>query len=177
MNKRFSRVAGLLCSIAIGATAVQAGEAVQYEGTCLAPIASFKTGLPAVESKADIPVEEKMINATATFREVMAALHEVQACHDKTIGEKGVADNFASIYTVAKEAGRVFELVQTQFEQTIEGMSGEVLSQVAPAAGAGTEADIIAEGEMLTGMEVVMDSYVALERSQAFAENFMKAGK
>ena len=177
MNKRIKNVAGLLCGVAMCAGAAQAGDSVKYEGTCLASIAGYQMGLPAVESKADVSVEDKMIATTVVFRDAMSALRKVQACHDKSLAGKDAAENFAAVYTVAKEAGRVFSLVQAQFEETIEGMSGEVLSQVAPAAGAGPEADLIAENEALTGMEIVMDSYVALERSQVFAENFMKAAK
>lgn len=171
-----SRVAGIVLGLALGAGSAMAGETgatVKYEGTCLAPIAAYKDGLPAVEGADKMTADERIVATTKVFREVLTAFAEVQACHQEMV-EGGTDENFAALYAGTRETSRVFGLVQGQFETSIEEMSAAALSGVAPAAGGDAEADIAAETQTLTTMEILMDSYMALERSQEFGRSLLK---
>lgn len=169
-----SRVAGVVLGLALGAGSAMAGnsdKAVTYEGTCLAPIAAYKDGLPAIDGAMN--ADERIVATTKAFKEVLAAFAAVQTCHQEMI-DGGTDEHFASLYSGTRETSRVFDLVQTQFESSIEEMSAEALSGVAPAAGGDAEADIAAETQTLTTMEILMDSYMVLERSQEFGKSLLK---
>ncbi|NVJ96883.1 MAG: hypothetical protein HWE25_01960 [Alphaproteobacteria bacterium] len=174
LNK--NRVAGVVLGLAMGAGGAIAGEvnsAVSYEGTCLAPISAFKDGMPAIESVETLNADQKIIETTKMFKEALGAFAEVQTCHQGMVDDSA-GDNFAALYAGTRETSRVFELVQSQFESSIEEMSAEALSDMAPAAGEGAEADLAGEAQTLNTMEILMDSYMALERSQELARSLLK---
>jgi hypothetical protein len=177
MKKHASRLAGVVVGFAMGAGAAFAGDAekaVSYEGTCLAPIKAYQSGLPAMAGADAMTAEQKLIKLTADFRTAMSAFREVQTCHQDLFAASGASEEFASLYAGTRETSRVFSLVQTQFEASVEEMSAQALDSVEPAAGNGAEADLAGEAAMLTTMEILMDSYMALERSQEFGKSLVK---
>lgn len=177
MRTHASRVAGLILGLAIGSAPVLAGdtpETVSYSGTCLAPIAAYKDGMPELANAGDMAPSQRLIKITADFRKAMAAFREVQACHRDLFSDSGASEEFAALYAGTRETSRVFSLVQKEFEQSVEAMSGEALASVEPAAGDGTEADLAGEAAMMSTMEILMDSYMALERSQEFGKSLVE---
>ncbi|NVJ69812.1 MAG: hypothetical protein HWE08_05625 [Alphaproteobacteria bacterium] len=168
------RVAALIFGIAIGSTGAAAGELASYEGTCLAPIAAYKEGLPELKGTDAMNADQKIVETTKMFRSVMTAFAEVQSCHQQMMEGEGASEKFASLYEGTRETSRVFDLVQGQFESQIEEMSAAALSGVAPAAGADSEADLEAESQTFNTMEILMDSYMALERSQELKKSLLK---
>jgi hypothetical protein len=56
-------------------------------------------------------------------------------------------------------------------------MSLVLLDDVAPAAGEGTEANLEAEAQMETGMELLIDSYMLLENAQELGVKMGRLGK
>jgi len=171
-------ITGLAFLMAAGTGVSFAGEteAMSYEDTCLEPIAAYQNGLPALADTENMSVEDKMIKTTAMFREVMTAFRKVQSCHENVIVNDGVEDNFAELYSGTRETGRVFELVQTQFQNTIEDMSATALTAVEPAAGADAEANLAAEAKTFSTMDILLDSYLAIEQSQEFGKTLRKIG-
>jgi len=177
-NMMFSkgRVAALVMGIAVGTTGAFAGDtaSVSYEGTCLAPIAAYKDGLPAIEGAADMSADQQIVATTDMFRTVLAAFAEVQACHQGLVENNGADEKFASLYAGTRETSRVFAQVQSEFEAKIEEMSASALSGVAPAAGEDSEADLAAEAQTFNTMEILMQSYMVLERSQELGKKLLK---
>lgn len=179
MKMSINRIAGLIFFVAAGTGVSNAEETKftgSYDDSCLAPIAAYKDGLPAIDGAAEMSVEDKMIKTTAMFRDVMSAFRKVQSCHQSIIVNDGVEDNFAELYTGTRETGRVFDLVQTQFQTTIEEMSAEALTAVEPAAGASAEANAAAEAQTFSTMDILLDSYLAIEQSQEFSKTLRKVG-
>lgn len=177
---RINRLAGLIFFVAAGTGVSQADDTTMTEGYsdegCLAPIAAYKDGLPALDGVEKLSVEDKMIKTTAMFREVMSAFRKVQSCHQSIIVNDGVEDNFAELYTGTRETGRVFDLVQTQFQSTVEELSASALTAVEPAAGASAEANLAAEAQTFNTMDILLDSYLAIEQSQEFGKTLKKIG-
>lgn len=176
MRIHASRVAGLILGLAVGSASAVAGDAsesVSYNGACLAPIAAYKDGMPALADADNMAPAQRLVKMTADFRKAMAAFREVQACHKDLFSESGASEEFAALYAGTRETSRVFSLLQKEFEQAVEAMSGEALASVEPAAGDGTEADLAGEAAMMSTMEILMDSYMALERSQEFGKSLV----
>lgn len=170
-----NRATGLILGVAMGTTSAMAGEAmVSYDGTCLAPIAAYKDGLPVLEQAEGVSTQQHMVKTTEMFREVLGAFAEVQTCHQNLMEKDGADEQFATLYSGTRETSRVFTLVQSQFETAIEEMSAAALSEVEPAAGADAEANLAAEEQTLGTMEILMDSYMVLERSQEFGRSLLK---
>lgn len=176
---RISRIAGLIFFVAAGTGVSNAEETKftgSYDDSCLAAIAEYKDGLPAIEGADKMSVEQKLVKTTAMFRDAMTAFRKVQSCHQAIIVNDGVEDNFAELYSGTRETGRVFDMVQTQFQTTIEEMSGEALTAVEPAAGADAEANAAAEAATFSTMDLLLDSYLAIEQSQEFGKTLRKIG-
>lgn len=177
MKTHASRMAGLILGLAVGAGSAFAGEtmkAVSYDGTCLAPIAVYKDGMPAGTGTEELSPEQKLIKLTADFRSAMDAFREVQSCHQNLFSESGASEEFATLYAGTRETSRVFALIQSEFERSVEDMSAAALDNVAPAAGEGAGADLAGEAAMMSTMEILMDSYMALERSQEFSKTLVQ---
>ncbi len=176
---RINRIAGLIFFVAAG-TGVSNAEDTKFNGnyddSCLAPIAAYKDGLPALSGAEKMSVEDKMIKTTAMFRDVMSAFRKVQSCHQSIIINDGVEDNFAELYSGTRETGRVFDLVQAQFQNTVEEMSASALTAVEPAAGASAEANLAAEAQTFNTMDILLDSYLAIEQSEEFGKTLKKIG-
>ncbi|MEX0297504.1 MAG: hypothetical protein AB3N28_00435, partial [Kordiimonas sp.] len=62
------------------------------------------------------------------------------------------------------------------FQNTVEEMSASALTAVEPAAGASAEANLAAEAQTFNTMDILLDSYLAIEQSEEFGKTLKKIG-
>ena len=170
MKSTVSMIAGVAVAAVMGSTAF-AGE-TKAGAECFAPMSSYSDGMPAVEGFESLDAEKRIVETTMAFRKAMSAAEESQACYESAI-EGAEGEELAALQSGAEESSRIFAQVQAEFGAALDEMSGDVLTDVAPAAGADTQA--AAEEQSVAGMELLFDSYMALERSQDVSKRLAMA--
>ena len=63
-----------------------------------------------------------------------------------------------------EQANSILSNAQAQFGEALDFMSPDLLTDMEPAAGEGTEANLEAEAQNVSAMEILFDSYMVLER-------------
>ncbi|WP_262691255.1 hypothetical protein [Kordiimonas aestuarii] len=172
MKSTVSMIAGVAVAVAMGSGVYAGDEKIGAE--CFAPMSVYSDGMPTVEGFEALTPEKRIVETTMVFRKAMAAAQESQNCYEDAIALAD-EDQLAALQDGAEESNRVFAQVQSDFGSKLDEMSGDVLADVAPAAGPETQA--AAEEQSVAGMELLFDSYMALERSQEINRGLSKAAR
>ncbi len=173
MKSKVIMFAGLAAATAISGAAF-AGE-TKAGAECFAPMSAYSQGMPAVEGYDSLTPEKRIVETTMVFRKAMSAAEEAQACYEDAIALSDSEEELAALQAGAEESNRIFAQVQSDFGAKLDEMSGDVLTDMAPAAGPETQA--AAEEQSVAGMELLFDSYMALERSQEVNKRFAQASR
>ncbi|WP_417457497.1 hypothetical protein [Kordiimonas sp.] len=172
MKPQITLIAGLAMT-AVSFGAVSAADESEASA-CLAPMSAYSAGMPTVEGAEGLTPEKRIVETTMAFKEVMDAAERSHTCFQGAIDDGATGDELAALQAGVVETNRIFANVQSQFSDALDMMSGDVLSDVAPAAGEGAEADLEAEATTVAGMELLFDSYMALERSQEISKRLSR---
>ena len=173
MKSKVIMIAGLAAATAMSG-AVFAGE-TKAGAECYAPMSAYSQGMPAVEGFAGLTPEKRIVETTMVFRKALSAAEESQACFEDAIALADGEEELAALQAGAEESNQIFAQVQSDFGAQLDEMSGDVLTDMAPAAGPETQA--AAEEQSVAGMELLFDSYMALERSQEVNKRFAQAAR
>lgn len=169
MKTLVNRVAALgigLVAASTAASAIEFNPEETYGSQCFALVSEYAGGMSSIEATKAQPAPEQVTAVAAEFKSIMSAAEQSRRCYLQMMNaEEGEAHQDA-LKMGAFKAGVVFETAQAQFGAWIDEMSLVLLNDVAPAAGEGTEADLAAEAQMETGMELLIDSYMLLENAQ-----------
>ncbi|WP_417452044.1 hypothetical protein [Kordiimonas sp.] len=172
MKSTVSMIAGAVLAVSFSGLASAAGQEAGAE--CYAPMSAYSAGLPKVDGFEAMSAEKRIVETTMVFRKAMSAAQDSQNCFEDAIAIADEGD-LAELQRGAEESSLVFSQVQVEFGAKLDEMSGDVLSDVAPAAGADTMA--ATEEQSVAGMELLFDSYMALERSQEISRGLSKAAR
>lgn len=163
-----------LSSSTIAAAMIFSGSAFAAEDDCLKLMVNYDG---AVAESATGAAEQKIEDATSMFRSVMKSAEKAKLCYAVKIAASTDETEISGLRAGAAEAARIFRLAQGQFEKTLDDISAESLSEVAPAAGGDA---IMGMGDdiAVSAMEQLFDSYMVLEKSQEIdaALGKLKAG-
>lgn len=171
MKSKVIMIAGLTVTAAMS-SAVVAGES-KMGAECFAPMAAYTEGMPAVQGYEGLTPEKRIVETTMVFRKALAAAEDAQACYEDAIALTDDSEELAALQAGAEKSSNILAQVQADFGAKLDEMSGDVLTDMAPAAGPETEA--AAEEQSVAGMELLFDSYMALERSQEVNKRFAQA--
>ena len=173
MKSKVILIVGVAVAAVMG-NAAFAGES-KAGAECFAPMSAYSQGMPAVDGYDGLTPEKRIVETTMVFRKAMTAAEEAQACYEDAIALADGEEELAALQAGAEESSRIFAQVQSDFGAKLDEMSGDVLTDMAPAAGPETQA--AAEEQSVAGMELLFDSYMALERSQEVNKRFAQAAR
>lgn len=151
-----------LSSSTIAAAMIFSGSAFAAEDDCLGLLVKYDEA--AAEGTSDA-MGQQIENATSMFRAVMKSAEKAKLCYAVKIAASTDEAEISDLRAGAAEAARIFRLAQGQFEKTLDNLSAESLSEVAPAAG-GDAVMGMGDDIAVTAMEQLFDSYMVLEKSQ-----------
>jgi len=175
-----NRVAGLGVGLMVASAAVSAYEfnpEEAYGSKCFALVSEYAGGLSSIEASKAKPASEQVTTVSAEFKTVLAAAEQSRRCYLQMMSAEEGEQHADELKMGAFKAGVVFETAQAQFGTWIDEVSLVLLDDVAPAAGEGTEANLEAEAQMESGMELLIDSYMLLENAQELGLKMGRLGK
>lgn len=151
-------------------------QATAPEKTCNALASAYAEGMPVAEEAAPISVTEKAQKLSADFRNATRMAEQSFVCFDNAWTAASTDAEKEAINAGRSRAFAVYGAARAQFEMSLEAISNELLTGVAPAAGPGSRGGNTAwDNSALDGMEVLFDSYMLVERAHELTRRF--AGK
>jgi len=176
-----SRIAGISAAAMLlsGAASASFGDVSPekaYGKECYALVAAHAGGMASIEATKNKAPQEQVATVAAEFKQIMSASDQARRCYLQMMSAKESAAYQDELKVGAFKAGVIFETAQAQFGGWIDEISLVLLSDVAPAAGEGTAADLEAEAQMETGMEMLIDSYMLLENAEVLGQKMVRLG-
>jgi hypothetical protein len=175
-----SRIAGVSVSLmmvsGIAAANAEFGPEKAYGSECYALVSEYAGGMTSVAAAENMEASKQVATVASEFKQIMSASEQARSCYLKLMSADNSAADQDDLKVGAFKAGVIFEKAQAQFGGWIDNVSLILLSDVAPAAGAGTEANLEAEAQMESGMEMLIDSYMLLENAEALGEKMARLG-
>jgi len=174
-----NRVAGISASIMIAGSVAASVDDFNPEKAhgkeCYALVADYAAGMASIEASKSQSVDKQVSAVSAEFKQIFSASDQARRCYLKMMSQSEGAQQDA-LKVGAFKAGVIFEKAQAQFGGWVDDISLVLLSDVAPAAGEGAEADLEAEAAMETGMELLIDSYMLLENAEVLGQKMGRLG-
>jgi len=175
-----SRIAGISAGLMMVSGAVAAGDNFNPEKAfgkeCYALVADYAGGMSSIAATKSQPASTQVTTVAAEFKQIMSASDQARGCYLKMMSADGSASHQDELKVGAFKAGVIFETAQAQFGGWIDDISLVLLSDVAPAAGGDTVADLEAEAQMEAGMEMLIDSYMLLENAEILGQKMVRLG-
>jgi len=147
-----------------------------YGKECYALVADYAGGMASIAATKDKSASMQVTAVAAEFKQIMSASDQARRCYLKMMSADESAMYQDDLKIGAFKAGVIFETAQAQFGGWVDEISASLLSDVAPAAGGDTEADLAAEAQMEAGMEMLIDSYMLLENAEALGIKMTRLG-
>ncbi|NVJ96882.1 MAG: hypothetical protein HWE25_01955 [Alphaproteobacteria bacterium] len=144
---------------------------VQEAETCGSYVDKFEAGLPGVSKLPDMSARDGIELLSINFREVMRASDQAMKCFSSARNHAVSKKHKEAIEAGIGRTAWVFATAQSQFEQSLDALSSQMLTDLAPAAGGNTEA-LPEDDAMVRSMEILFDSYMLFERSQELSRRF-----
>lgn len=145
-----------------------------HDMDCAAPMnaypAKLEDGIDASQ-----PSEEKIVMMTDRFREMVRASQLSIICYQQA-WSRASEDEQVVIRAEMTDVANTLKRSSEAFERSLDAIAGDVLADVAPAAGAGAITAPEAAARNLAGMEMLFDSYMALEKASALFRRLDEPG-
>lgn len=181
MKTFVSRIAGISASLMMASSMASAtiedfNPAKAYGKECYALVATHAGGMKSIEATKAASADKQVTAVSNEFKQIISASDQARRCYLQLMNAEESALYQDELKVGAFKAGVIFEKAQAQFSGWIDDMSLVLLADVAPAAGAGAEADLEAEAQMETGMELLIDSYMLLENAEVLGQKMSRLG-
>ncbi len=168
MNKYVKLLAGVSAGVMMTTTAAFAGD----KGDCYEAVAAYENGMPSIAKAQGMEVEKQVELVSGEFKKVISASTAAHRCYVKSMKSASDADR-ADLKAGMKKAGAILVKAQSQFSGWIDEMSVSMMSDIAPAAGATTEASD-APSAMEASLDVLIGSYMLLDDATEVASRMTK---
>lgn len=142
--------------------------AVSPANACAGFAAEYATGMPVAEDMTGMSVTEKAQNLSTDFRDATRVAEQSFVCFDNALIAASSDAEKEAINAEKRRTAALYSAVREQFEVSLEAISNELLTGVAPAAGPGA----VSDDSALDGMEVLFDSYMLVERAHELTRRF-----
>jgi len=168
--------AGPIASLALGLALVTASASAEtpassdVAATCMSAISAHEGGL--VMPDASMAAMEQVTNLTEQFRAVYGSAERAADCFRNGLKREMNTRKRVALRNGMKDAGRILDAAQVQFSEALEALSGEVLSDMEPAAGG--DGAPVAQDSAFDGMELLFDSYMVLENAQELSKRLSR---
>lgn len=180
MKTFVSRVAGISASLMMASSMAVAMDNFDpekaYGKECYALVADYAGGMKSIAATKEQTPDKQVTAVAAEFKQIMSASDQARRCYLQMMNAEESALYQDELKVGAFKAGVIFEKAQAQFGGWIDDVSLVLLADVAPAAGAGAEADLEAEAQMETGMELLIGSYMLLEDAEMLGQKMVRLG-
>ncbi len=180
MKTFINRVAGISASVVLLSGLAAASEdfdpATAFGNQCYALVSDYAGGMKSIDASKNMSADQRVVAVATEFKQVISASDQARGCYAKMMKAENSASNSDDLKVGAFKAGVIFEKAQAQFAGLIDEVSVDLLADVAPAAGAGAEADLAAEAQMEAGMDMLISSYKLLDDAEMLGQKITRLG-
>jgi hypothetical protein len=174
-----NRIAGLGIGLMAASSAVTAYDfnpEKSYGAKCYSIVSEYAGGMASIEATKSKSTGEQVTAVATEFKSIMSAAEQSRRCYLQMMKAEESDMYQDELKMGAFKSGVIFETAQAQFSAWIDDMSLVLLNDVAPAAGEGAEANLEAEAQMESGMELLIDSYMLLEDAELLGAKMNRLG-